>query len=335
MLLGLLRSVAKSIKKFLIPPIGAYFGLVGKSTLRQTLTVFCFHDISKCPGKFSLNYGLNIPPDCFDYQINFIKKNFNIIAPYEIQEERLPERAALITFDDGFRSFVRNAVPILKSHNVPVLLFVNLEPVQGKIFWSGLITYLCEKRKDFLQHLKRELGEENLKSPLYLSCSKAVVTSYLNVTNEDIEKQVCEFVGEFADEEDLRSAAEEELVFYGNHLYNHYIPLLMSDCEFLDQYQKNDLLLKHYSNYLNYFSFPFGQPGSCFSDKQVNLLRRTDVQKAFYSSGGINNDQSAFCLDRIALSSSDDTGSKIWFQIFRHRLKALRAYIRLKTVKSE
>lgn len=297
--------------------IGAFWGATKVITLQGALSVFVYHDVSNNPSEFSRMYNLNVKPEIFDYQLNFIKKNFNIIGPDEFLSNRIPPKAALITFDDGMRSFFVNAIPILEKYGIPAVIFLNMEPIKGEVFWSGLITYLCNKRHDFVEYCaeNKVLAKGNM--PLYLFCTKEIVELYLRKKQDSFEDEVSDFVGEFATEEDLERAAEKGNIFFGNHLFNHHVPLLMSDEDLLESFSKNANELKKYRNYRDLFAFPFGQPGTCFSNRQVDLVIRNGAKKVFSSTGNINWDISSLYLDRIPLTEFHNSDSRIWFQVFR------------------
>jgi len=315
-----LRPVSTPFKAAVVKPVALYYRKLYPSLLDHALTTFVYHDVSDEPSEFSSNYGLNVPPALFQCQLSFIKNNFNIISPDDLLKPSMPPKAALITFDDGFRSFFTNVIPILKKNQIPCIIFLNLAPIKGEIFWSGLITYLCEKRPDFVQYLKHHISPNVRGVPLYLSCSEEIVSFFLERVGKSLEEKVCEFVGKFASEDDLKRADREDFVYYGNHLYNHYVPLLMSDKDLLESFRKNSNELEKYANYRCMFSFPFGQPGSCFSESQVDLLVANGAKRVFRSSGSVNYDPCAAYLDRIALTSWHDSSDKIFFQLFRHRL---------------
>ena len=308
-----LKSYLRSIFGTILSPMGNYI-------TRNKLTVFCYHDVSVNPSEFSLRYGLNVPPDIFEFQINFINDNFNVIGPDDLLSDNIPENAALITFDDGFKSYFRTAVPILKKYAIPSVMFLNMAPVKGEIFWSGLITYLCDKTIDFPKflNLRKDLNEDA--KPKFLFCSKEIVNSYLDLKNKTFKKEVDEFVGEFADLHDLKSFSDSNLVFFGNHLYKHYVSLLLSDNELLESYKKNETELKKYSNYRNLFSFPFGQPDTCFSNHQIELLLKNGAQRIFSSYPLMNSNTNSKYLHRIPLYAYNNRKSSIWFNILRRNL---------------
>ena len=108
---------------------------LNQSITKNGLTVFCYHDVSSNPSEFSEKFGLNVYPEEFNFQINFINRNFNVISPDDLIGGQVPENAAMITFDDGFRSYFKNAVPILEKYNSPSMIFLNMAPVKGDIFF--------------------------------------------------------------------------------------------------------------------------------------------------------------------------------------------------------
>lgn len=317
----------KVLKPLVMSAAGLLFKITDNHSLERYLTVFVYHDVTNYPSEFSRQFSLNVSPAVFEYQINFIKSKFNIISPDDLLSQSIPPKAALITFDDGFRSYFKSAVPILEKYKVPSILFLNMEPVKGGIFWSGLITYLCDRDGDFKKYAEESLQAKVNNVPLFLTCSRKIVDSYIRETGKSFEKEVSVFVGEFATEEDLHNASGSPFIFYGNHLFNHYVPLLLSDGEFLESYSKNAIELKGLPNYRNVFSFPFGQPGTCYSEEQVKLLLANGVKKVFSSSGFINPDILSPYLDRISLTSFHSSPARIGFQVcqrsFRKRLGIL------------
>ena len=293
---------------------GLFYNAVYRESLEGALVVICYHDVSNAPSEFSRLYDLNVTPDVFDYQIRFIKKNFNIISPEDLIKGDIPRRAALITFDDGFKSYFTNAVPILTRYDVPSLIFLNMAPIMGDVFWPGLISYLCEKKADFKDFAQRRVSpvmpSEEL---LFSSCTFDTVDEYCK-DNMVPDAQVKEFIGRFADEDDLSRASLNRLVFYGNHLYAHEAAVNLSDQELWQSFSKNESFLKKYSNYCRMFSFPFGQPGVYYLLRQADFLLSQGVEAVFGSCGMINFDRKKI-FSRIALTSFHSSALRMSFGI--------------------
>jgi len=295
-----------------------------KPLTRNALTVFVYHDVSDHPSEFSDTCGLNIPPAVFSWQCGFIKKQFNVISPDDLLGGEIPPYAALITFDDGFESYRSNALPILEYHEMPSIIFLNMEPVTGSVFWAGLITWLC-RRADFIDHVRVSSDAFDEKLPAHLFCSRELVEAYLEKTGLAPDHRVKEYVGAFISEEELELTASHPLVFYGNHLFNHHVPKLMSDEDLLDSYLENERALQRYPNYRKMFAFPYGKPGSCFTERQIELLTDHGAEKVFSTYPTVNHDASISYLHRIPLHRFNDSRERMWFHLLRRSIWRSRA----------
>ena len=227
-----------------------------------------------------------------------------------------------MTFDDGFKSFFTNAIPILEKHQIPAIIFLNMGPIRGETNWPGLIDYLCRRQK-FIDYLKTYVELEKIDDSPHLSCSQLIVERYIENEKEDIHELVSHYVGDFADETDLECASRHPYTFYGNHTHTHLVSSLITNEELLNDVRKNSELLKEYPNYIDYFAFPFGQPGRTFTQDQVQLLLDSGIKKVFSSSGSLNQKPSASFLDRISLISGDDSPNKIRFRVLKSWLSKL------------
>ena len=99
----------------------------------------------------------------------------------------------------------------------------------------------------------------------------------------------------------------------------------LSDCPIcLDSFHKNNAELEKFPNYINFFSFPFGQPESSFSKKQIDLIFNNGAKKIFRSFGTINNNPSISYLDRITLGNKDSDSKKVLFNLFKSQLRTLK-----------
>lgn len=73
----------------------------------------------------------------FEEQIKFLISEYRVIPLRELvdrlrQERPLPERAAVITFDDGYRSVYTTAFPVLNHYQVPFTMFLITGLVGGR-----------------------------------------------------------------------------------------------------------------------------------------------------------------------------------------------------------
>jgi peptidoglycan/xylan/chitin deacetylase (PgdA/CDA1 family) len=92
-----------------------------------TLRVLMYHKVNDVPGN-----PVTVPPGLFDDQMSALRELGyqpvsldDVVAHYRGDPPRpLPRGAVLITFDDGYRDNLDNAVPILQRHGYPAVIFV-------------------------------------------------------------------------------------------------------------------------------------------------------------------------------------------------------------------
>tara|TARA_B100001250_G_scaffold394753_1_gene399010 strand:- start:411 stop:1331 length:921 start_codon:yes stop_codon:yes gene_type:complete len=86
----------------------------------------------------------NIKMDIFKNHIEIIKKNdLEFYNPVNFEEEfSIPKskKKILLTIDDGFSSFYKNAWPYLKKNKIPFILFISTEAVgkYGYMTWAEI-----------------------------------------------------------------------------------------------------------------------------------------------------------------------------------------------------
>ncbi|MBI2121756.1 MAG: polysaccharide deacetylase family protein [Candidatus Sungbacteria bacterium] len=90
---------------------------------RPAVAVLMYHSISDSGWFFAVSKAE------FERQIRYIKVKANPVCLSDVVDfldgkKELPPRAVVVTFDDGYRDFSENALPILQKYNVPAILFV-------------------------------------------------------------------------------------------------------------------------------------------------------------------------------------------------------------------
>ena len=302
-------------------------GLMNRS-MKDALSIFLYHEVSDSPSRFCEQYNLNITPKLFAKQMDFITNHFNMISPDQLLEGNYDTPAALITFDDGMPGYFREAVPIMARKGISSVIFLNMAPLEGDIFWSGLITYLTECDTQFRNVLDNHFPRQK-NVPGFLLCNNKIVNDYIaTIDFSSLEIKVRSFYGLFANLKDLDSVRDNPLVFFGNHLHNHYNAIQLSDEELRQQYLLNDQKILKYSNGRSLFAYPFGQPGICFTMRQTELLRFFGAKAVFSSSGCINRrDQNGF-YDRIGIDFSIETVDDLFGLIKWMRIKTTFLNIR-------
>jgi peptidoglycan/xylan/chitin deacetylase (PgdA/CDA1 family) len=112
-----------------------------------SLRILTYHRVSNLTDTPHLHSGLiSATPERFAAQMKFLKNHYHVVSMAQVLEaaqdnQPLPFRAVLITFDDGYRDFATNAWPVLKSLGLPVTLFVPTaypDQPQRRFWWDKL-----------------------------------------------------------------------------------------------------------------------------------------------------------------------------------------------------
>jgi biofilm PGA synthesis lipoprotein PgaB len=110
------------------------------AALPTQLTVISYHEIADKKDALIPQYAVS--PTNFIRQMDWLKVNgYHFVDIDQILAARtgkapLPEKAVLITFDDGYHSVYTNAFPVLKLFNAPAVIAVVgnwLEPTSGEV----------------------------------------------------------------------------------------------------------------------------------------------------------------------------------------------------------
>src|SRR5262245_6029253 len=100
--------------------------------------ILLYHRVSELPTDPQL---LCVTPAHFAEHLEILRKEYKPIGLRELshayQQEKLPRRAVVVTFDDGYFDNLANAKPLLEHYNIPATLFVTTGYTQRqREFWS-------------------------------------------------------------------------------------------------------------------------------------------------------------------------------------------------------
>src|SRR5687768_13800847 len=79
-----------------------------------SLRILIYYKVNALPGNI-----MSTAPETFSRQLRFLKQNYAIISPEQLtrvmaNRGALPNKAVLLTFDDGYLDVYENAYPLLK-----------------------------------------------------------------------------------------------------------------------------------------------------------------------------------------------------------------------------
>ena len=110
---------------------------------RRQPAILMYHRVLKDPALENkyVQDGLYVSTETFDRQLAYLKKSRNILSLSQLidlieNRQPVPEKVAVITFDDGWRDNFLYAYPILKKHHIPATIFLTTDFIDSnKPFW--------------------------------------------------------------------------------------------------------------------------------------------------------------------------------------------------------
>jgi peptidoglycan/xylan/chitin deacetylase (PgdA/CDA1 family) len=131
---------------------GALF-LWQRLVLRRRAVVLMYHrvlDEDDCRRTGS-HPGIIVAPDTFERQMAVLKRRFFVLSAGQLAEHLtrnipLPDSSCVITFDDGWRDNLTNALPVLRAHGLPAIVFLPVNFIgRRRLFWREAVTHLLLK----------------------------------------------------------------------------------------------------------------------------------------------------------------------------------------------
>ena len=124
-------------------------------------TILTYHHIGDVPADYP-ERNLCVSPAHFDAQMGFLhRKGWSVVSLDMVRREllgeiRLPAHAVAITFDDGTRSVLMHAIPILKRYGFSATVFVVTNQVQAQSGGTAPHDQFAPLTRDELMMLSRE-----------------------------------------------------------------------------------------------------------------------------------------------------------------------------------
>jgi len=115
------------------------------SIRRNTCRILLYHSVGERDYRND-KMGLSVPEDIFYMQMKYLKdEGFILISLRELVDKirnniMFSDKSVVITFDDGYRSALTKAMPILRSFGFAATVFINVyfveRKIRGNFYWQ-------------------------------------------------------------------------------------------------------------------------------------------------------------------------------------------------------
>ena len=138
------RSRIRAVARMLVFNVLCLIGTpaLARRQWRGQLAILTYHGIEAAPLSPPCCYVIDA--DTLRRQLSYVAKRFNVLPITEalerLREGTLPDRAAVLTFDDGTRNLATNAAPVLSELGLPAAIFVVTAPMgTGEALWPDRV----------------------------------------------------------------------------------------------------------------------------------------------------------------------------------------------------
>lgn len=293
------------------------------------LTVLNYHRINDInQGNFT-SYKPNVSATQVEFakQMEHIKKNYNLIncehlIAWLYGKRELPQRAALITFDDGYQDNLGNAYPILNALDIPAVIFITTDFIGSKtpFYW------------DFVAYSFSQTNKDCVNLPLLGNVKWTNVNERDNVLHRwitvlkkvpDVQKQECigqltnllevaieedAFMGLYLNWDQVRQLSRDGIEF-GSHTASHPILTRVDSAHVRTELKKSkDRIEEEIGKPVIAFAYPNGQKDD-YSQEIINQVRELGMNIAFSLLPGptrySNVRKNPFAIRRISIGNND------------------------------
>jgi peptidoglycan/xylan/chitin deacetylase (PgdA/CDA1 family) len=181
----------------------------------------------------------------------------------------VPPRAVMLTFDDGYRTVLTHAVPVLERHRIPATLFACTTPIERQIrFWF-----------DAVAERHGEGAVEQAKTLPHGQWRDLVAANEMAAADDDPHAPLTI--------DELRSVAAHDLIGIGTHTATHPILARASiEVQREEIAQSRRALESWLERPVTSLAYPNGRPGIDLTDDTVAAARAAGIEHAFSTQQG-------------------------------------------------
>ncbi|MEK6644632.1 MAG: polysaccharide deacetylase family protein [Planctomycetota bacterium] len=170
----------------------------------------------------------------FERQLDYLASNYDVISLRSLAErlerQEIPERAAVITFDDGYAEVMRTVAPMLFRRRLPMTVFLVTSVVGNRdLLWQHKLAWLsANEQESRVENALRAAGIVGRSSNETLGnfvrrCYRADVPAILESVLNEVGKSGPALAAElrpYIDPEQI-AAADPDFIEFGNHTHTH------------------------------------------------------------------------------------------------------------------
>ena len=265
---------------------------------KQRLSILIYHRV--LPYRDELHPSIPVLEE-FSWQMEILARHFNPLSLSDallmMDEGRLPERAACVTFDDGYADNESVALPVLQKWGVPATVFVATGFLNGGRMWNDTVTESIRSLAGNSLDLEElGLGRYSLATIFEQREALNEVLTTIKHWSPDDRIQAVNIIESKADrlpvnlmmtENQVRSL-DKNGIEIGGHTVSHPILATLDAKSAWNEIKQNkeelEILL---GKPIRYFAYPNGRLGQDYTLTQRDMVKRAGYQAALSTHKGV------------------------------------------------
>ncbi|MGK5094967.1 polysaccharide deacetylase family protein [Deltaproteobacteria bacterium TL4] len=261
------------------------------------------------------NNDIAISEELFENQIQYLAKHYQVIPMGQVVShlsDSSSNFSVVITFDDGYRDNLTQALPILKKYHVPATIYVVTRFPEGDhTMWWYELWELCESQTILEFSWKTRKLTWNLHSlEEKQRCFQDLRTLILSQAPEpqvELLKQIRggepakRYEQDCVSWDDIRQLSQEPLITIGAHTLTHPNLTQLKKEDAGQEIIESKQLLESHLGSVKHFAYPFGSPNEV-SAQEVELAQQCGFETAVTSQCFPMNKANQWHLPRYAIS---------------------------------
>ena len=276
--------------------VGALLSPAGE---RAKLSILIYHRALAAPDPILHD---EVDAATFEQQMAVLAAEFNVLplgqACERLARAELPERAASITFDDGYADNEQIALPILKRLGLTATFFVSTGYSDGGIMFNDGVIEAVRRAPAGTYDLSRlGLGSHDLGDSASRRAAIDSLLGQLKYRPVDLRSTLVEQISEMMHSSlptDLMmrpaqiKRLHDEGMEIGGHTINHPILTVINEQEAREEIVGGKRRLEEITGApVTLFAYPNGKPGRDYGPRHVELVREAGFTAAVSTMGGV------------------------------------------------
>jgi peptidoglycan/xylan/chitin deacetylase (PgdA/CDA1 family) len=327
----LLKSAARGVLgSNVLSPIGRALGGPGSCLM--------YHRVASSPefermrAGCSPNRELAVSVEEFDRQMAYVAAHCKPLSLPEavarLAKGRLEEGTVLVTFDDGYRDNLTEALPVLKKHGVPATIYLTTGMIGGELmpWWYEEEAIIASLDRISLEWEGRKLEFDcadaagktrafNVLTPLLKALPPSRQRGLLDRLRGGLPRSQARGEAEFLTWDEARRLASDPLITIGAHTVNHHVLSRLGEGELREEMSASRQRLQaELGRPVEHFAYPFGGRGEA-GEREFRMAAELGFASAFTTRIGHlkpSHRSSLHSLPRVVIGCHDSVEDLRW-----------------------